>query len=477
MGLPGIELVTMLRPRAVAMALALATLPAAAHAQAAQPSPGASAPATTNANSGWSPTIEDINPDATHQQLEEQQKALESSRQQEGRLESIIEQLARERSQLTQHLIETAKKVQASEAELSATEATLAELAAKQKTIQASLSTQKVVLAKLLAALQRMGRDPPPILITEREDALKMVRSAMQLAAVFPQLGDKAKALRNDLAELDKTISGIKTANAAKLAEKQKLVDEQTRLDALVAQKHAELADRQGDLGKLRDIVGEQAKSVQGLSELIAKADRAVAFKGTLGETDKTLVEAAPAVEPEPQPQQPVKVASAEDTAPPPGKLPPPAHLGVAAPPGRNFEKARGSLPLPVQGKRILKFGDPSRNVSRSKGEVFQARSNAQITSPCDGLVVYSGEFRTWGQLLIINAGGGYHVLLAGLSQLDVVAGQAIAAGEPVGKMGEGQASASGDAGAPILYVEFRSRDKPINPDPWWSGAPEKVQG
>ena len=476
MGLPLFKLVRMPRPLALGLAIAVpCLLPFPAYAQIAQPSPGAAAPATTDANPGWSPTIEDAGPDATHQQLEEQQRALETSRQQEGRLESIIEQLARERSQLTRHLIETAKKVQASEADLSATEATLADLAAKQKTIQASLATQKSVLVKLLAALQRMGRDPPPILITEREDALKMVRSAMQLAAVFPQLGDKAKALKNDLAELDKTISGIKTANAAKLAEKQKLVDEQTRLDALVAQKHAELADRQGDLGKLRDIVGEQAKSVQGLSELIVKADRAVAFKGTLGETDKTLVEAAPSPEPELQP--PVKVASAEIDPPPGGKLPPPAHLGGVAPPGRNFEKARGSLPLPVQGKRILKFGDPSRNVSRSKGEVFQARSNAQITSPCDGLVVYSGEFRTWGQLLIINAGGDYHVLLAGLSQLDVVAGQAITAGEPVGKMGVGQAAASSETGAPILYVEFRNRDKPINPAPWWSGAPEKVQG
>jgi len=78
---------------------------------------------------------------------------------------------------------------------------------------------------------------------------------------------------------------------------------------------------------------------------------------------------------------------------------------------------------------------------------------------------------------LIINAGGGYHILLAGLGQLDAVAGQAIVTGEPVGKMGLGQASTSGDNGAPILYVEFRSRDKPINPGPWWSGEAEKVQG
>ena len=426
--------------------------------------------------------MEDPAATATRQQLEQQQRALELSRQQEGKLEATIEQLSLEHNQLTQHLVETAKRVQGGEADLSATEAKLAELGAKQKTIQASLATQKTVLVKLLAALQRMGRDPPPILITEREDALKMVRSAMQLAAVFPQLKDKAAVLNKDLADLDLTIAGIKTSSATRLAEKQKLVDEQTRLDALLAQKRGEMADRTGDLEKLREVVGEQAKSVAGLSELIAKSDRAVAFKGTLGDADKTLQEAA--AEPEPAPRQ---VASA-NPAGEAGSNPPVAaaeaprqHVKLitsgSAPPGRNFEKAHGALPQPVSGKRILKFGDATRTVGRSRGEVYESRSNAQITSPCDGLVVYAGNFGIYGQILIINAGGGYHVLLAGLGQLDAAAGQAVVAGEPIGKMGQGLATASGDAGAPILYVEFRSHDKPINPGPWWAGEAEKVQG
>ena len=461
------------------LALACA-MPLAGHAQTSgEATPSTGSPAAPPAASGtpdWQSTVEDSSASATRQQLEEQQRALELSRQQEGKIEATIEQLSLEHSQLTKHLVETAKRVQAGEAELSSTEARLAELSTKQKSIQASLATQKTVLVKLLAALQRMGRDPPPILITERDDALKMVRSAMQLAAVFPQLKDRAAALYKDLADLEQTIAGIKTENAARLENKQKLLDEQSRLDALVAQKHSEMADRQGDLEKLREVVGEQAKSVAGLSELIAKSDRAVAFKGTLGDADKSLQEAAP--EPDPPQQQ---VASTEPATAPAASGSAADHskalaMGQAVP-GRNFERARGALPAPVQGKRILKFGDPTRNVGRSRGEVYQARADAQITSPCDGLVVYAGEFRTFGQILIINAGGGYHVLLAGLGRLDAVTGQAVVAGEPIGKMGQGPAAANGEAGAPILYVEFRSRDKPINPGPWWSGEAEKVQG
>ena len=102
---------------------------------------------------------------------------------------------------------------------------------------------------------------------------------------------------------------------------------------------------------------------------------------------------------------------------------------------------------------------------------------------------MYAGEFRSYGQLLIINAGGGYHIILAGLTRIDAAVGQFVLAGEPVGAMGAGAAaSAAGLTGAsarpkaqdapPVLYVEFRKDSRPFDPGAWW--APEgskKVQG
>jgi septal ring factor EnvC (AmiA/AmiB activator) len=91
--------------------------------------------------------------------------------------------------------------------------------------------------------------------------------------------------------------------------------------------------------------------------------------------------------------------------------------------------------------------------------------------------VVYAGEFRSYGQLLIINAGGGYHVLLAGMSRIDVSLGQFVLAGEPIAVMGSGAPSQNDDSSRPVLYVEFRKDGTPIDPDPWWAEASEKVQG
>jgi septal ring factor EnvC (AmiA/AmiB activator) len=100
------------------------------------------------------------------------------------------------------------------------------------------------------------------------------------------------------------------------------------------------------------------------------------------------------------------------------------------------------------------------------------------VVSPSDGWVVYAGDFRSYGQLLIINAGGGYHFLLAGLSQIDVQVAQFVLAGEPVGVMsGPGKSpSAKAQENTPVLYIELRKDHKPIDPDPWWAEGSRKVK-
>ncbi|MEH0071116.1 peptidoglycan DD-metalloendopeptidase family protein [Pannonibacter sp. Pt2-lr] len=105
-----------------------------------------------------------------------------------------------------------------------------------------------------------------------------------------------------------------------------------------------------------------------------------------------------------------------------------------------------------------------------TEGQTFATRPGAQVTAPGDGWVVYSGPFRSFGQLLILNAGDGYHVLLAGMDRIDVELGQFVLAGEPVGVMGSTQwasASAYGlGSTSPVLYVEFRKDGSAIDPTP-----------
>ena len=104
------------------------------------------------------------------------------------------------------------------------------------------------------------------------------------------------------------------------------------------------------------------------------------------------------------------------------------------------------------------------------------------MVSPADGRVVYAGPFRSYGQLLILDAGGDYHIVLAGMERIDVQLDQFVLTGEPVGVMGNQRlASATAlDASVtqPVLYVEFRKGGTSIDPSSWWVASQDrKVSG
>ena len=145
------------------------------------------------------------------------------------------------------------------------------------------------------------------------------------------------------------------------------------------------------------------------------------------------------------------------------------------------FASLRGHIPLPVNGVKIKDFGDPDGIGGSEKGISIATRPGAQVTAPGDGWVVYAGPFRSYGQLLILNAGGGYHVLLAGMDRISVDLGQFVLTGEPVAVMGSGSQIAAvlaTGSSQPVLYIEFRKDGAPVDPGPWWAaGEGEKVRG
>ena len=145
------------------------------------------------------------------------------------------------------------------------------------------------------------------------------------------------------------------------------------------------------------------------------------------------------------------------------------------------FASAKGLFALPVNGGKIRDFGGSDGAGGVEKGISLATRPGAQVTTPCDGWVVYAGPFRSYGQLLILNAGGGYHVLIAGMERISVNIGQFVLTGEPVATMGTTSQVASilaTTASQPVLYVEFRKDGTPIDPGPWWAANEgEKVRG
>jgi murein hydrolase activator len=420
---------------------------------------------------------DDISRDEAKKRLDETEQQLQSSRVKEQGLTENIAALTEERARLNSQLIEAGKRVQASEAKLSETEGKLAELTDQVNVIKSSITERKEAIVKMLSAMQRIGRTPPPAIVTRRDDALAVVRSAMLLADVFPELKYQADNLSHELEGLVTLENGIREQRDQQKREADSLAAERIRLDRLLEEKKAKLAQGEVELSQVKQSAEQLATQVTSLNDLIerldaeiakaevAQYDAEVAAEKALRERLQQQALATPANENvvEIKPES-TKVAFAS-----------PARLKPAMP----FESAKGTLRLPAQGKRLKSFGDLDAAGTTLKGISLQTRKEARITAPADGWVVYAGEFRSYGQLLIINAGGGYHILLAGMSRIDVSIGQFVLAGEPVAVMGDSAApSQSGDdKSRPVLYVEFRKDGKPIDPDPWWAEASEKVQG
>ena len=129
-----------------------------------------------------------------------------------------------------------------------------------------------------------------------------------------------------------------------------------------------------------------------------------------------------------------------------------------------------GSLVRPVAGPLVARFGEVDATGSRAKGILIQTRPGATVLAPYDGQVIYRGPFRSYGEILIIQHGGGYHSVLAGLGRSDAAVGQWVLAGEPVGAMGSPQ------DGKARLYVELRRDGHPIDPAPWLGKSDTNVE-
>ena len=205
-----------------------------------------------------------------------------------------VADLDAERERLNARLVETAALIQKSEAQLTSIEGRMSELEAQEKIVRGSLGQRHGQIATLLGALQRMGRNPPPVLITRREDALKMVRSAMLLSSAFPDLKNQALTLATRLEDLVRVMNDIRTEGERLQAETDRLNEARTRLASLMEAKKLTIADRQSELVAVRTASAEISKSVTDLSELISKLDQAVTEKTGLGAYQNELKDSPP---------------------------------------------------------------------------------------------------------------------------------------------------------------------------------------
>ena len=309
---------------------------------------------------------------ARQEELEKVQAEQKKSAELAAKLKAEIDAIGEDRRKLSAMLIGSAASIRELEDRMSAAEGRLGGLQTSEDTVRRSLGSRRAVIAEVLAALQRVGRKPPPALLVSPEDALQSVRTAILLGAVLPDMKTEVDTLMADLAELVRLRSEIASERDAIGRDLAALSQERIRMTVLVQERQRKQSESEKALESERARAVQLARAADNLKELIGRIEQDIASAARAAAAARGTDSKA-------------SLAALND----PGRLSP----AIA------FASARKTLPLPLNGIKIREFGMPDGLGGTEKGLSIASRTAAQVTAPCDGWVVYAGPFRSYGQL------------------------------------------------------------------------------
>lgn len=375
---------------------------------------------------------------------EAKQKLMESKK-----FQSQAIQLNLELSKIDKTVTNLAQKIQKTENDLSSSEENLEKLKKELKVKEAQFIKENTSLVYTVAALQNMSLNPSESVILQPLSPIDIIRSAILLRETVPYLNAKSSKLKVDLDSIYEQKRKIESAvNEAKkqkdLLEKQQadmrhLMKKKSNMRTVVETKSAETQ-------KIAENLASKAKDLRELLEELERQKEIARKKREEAERLAAL-----------QRQQTLSAQSAAHV------VDKQTHASIKKQvKGGKFARAKGTLPRPVSGTKITEYGQTISKGVTSKGIVYKTRADAQVTALFDGTVIFSGPFKGYGNIIIVEHGDGYLSLLAGLGHIDCDVGQALLSGEPVGTMP--------NTSNAKLYVEIRKDRHPINPTPWIAG-------
>ncbi len=268
-----------------------------------------------------------------------------------------------------------------------------------------ALRSNEAALAQLLPVMQRLSAQPAATLLATPGPPADAVRGALLMQGIAAEIEQRSARVK---AESHEVFALLDQSRAAR-----------TRLNAALA---AQQAAEQRLTAQI-----DAAKAAE-----MAQADTALSEQAAALAADRQIRDLQAAV---------TRLQAAQ------------TDLSPSVPPGAKLQ--------PVAGAIVQNFGDDTV-AGPAEGVSYRAVPGARVITPCAGPVLFANRFQGYGQLVMVDCGGGYIFVLSGMARLDVSAGQHLARGQPVGEM-----RGSAVPAAPVLYVELRHGGGVVNPENW----------
>jgi len=385
---------------------------------------------------------------AARQQLQDAERARAESLAAQREAAARAAAAAEAEKRLAAARIKAAARLQDAEAATLSVAHRIDTLARARQDAEDRLKARAADLAPLLPIVERLSLYPTETLLaapTSTEDA---VRGLLVLNSLSRQIATDLAALQRAQADADRAARDLEAEMPRFAAAEAAQTAQAHELDQQIASTEA---DR-------REAVGAAAAAARQAADAAAQAATPRAVLAAIDAQHRAAEQRAR--EAEARAEQRHQAAEADAARKQQQALAAPAAT-ASLPAGA---APRGQLTAPVAGSVLRGWGSPS-DAGPATGITYQAAPAARVVAMCGGRVDFAAPFRSYGLLLILDCGGGYHVVMAGFQKLDAAVGQLVRAGEPVGTMPTWTPGQGGTR--PALYVELRREGEPIDPGPW----------
>jgi murein hydrolase activator len=291
-----------------------------------------------------------------------------------------------------------AARIEAAEADITAAETQVRMIEQLRAEQRARIAQSQEPLARLVAALQTMGRRPPALALVQPGSLENMVHVRALLASTLPVVRERTAALREELAAGERLRTQAEQAMTALLASREELHARRVAL----ARFEVEQRRRSQDLAGSALLESDRALALTEEARELSAAFGERQFQAQLRSELATL----PGPIPRPTATQPI---------------PPPARLRYR---------------VPVEGPLLTGTGEISESGVHSRGMTFATGGNQPVAAPADGRVVYAGPFRSYGSIVVIDHGSGWTSVVTNMATLEVAVGSQVHIGDMLGRTG-----------------------------------------
>ncbi|PCI99067.1 MAG: hypothetical protein COB14_06935 [Alphaproteobacteria bacterium] len=320
-------------------------------------------------------------------------------------------------------LIKTAATIQQNEDDLKNFEQRIANLEVKKSILEDELKADRSSIAKLILALERIRRTPPEAMLARPDTPYKTAQSAMLMGSIIPSVNRHAEKLGKNLETLSRVTNDLELEKTSLLETSGNLKIQHAKLSTLIEKRTKLFAKTNSDIVARELSIQQISLQAQNLEDLVKRIK-----ENERKEKERQAKE-----------QKKAKYITRSK----------PNHKIIDS----------GTSRLPISGIIRVGYKQTDHLGAKSKGITIEGRTGALVITPMNGTVQFTGAFKRYGNIVIIEHANGFHSLIAGLDKINSVIGDHVKSGEPIGILPN-----SSLIPRPTLYYELRKNGKAVNP-------------